>query len=281
MLRRTLLTLFVLALASAPTLVPTTSAQETPRYSRGFSCTSVGTATMDIWSRSDYNLEMTGFALTANGPLEVGQLIVGPWEQSEQLFLSPDSPPVNGWRFEVVDLGTGELLEAPGYTNEVCGYTEYPDETPVPTTAPITNGFSFLTVERMCTDQSFHATWSGTNVTNLEFSLTNTSDNWVSGWIAVDPASGMITHAVDHHSYDKVAAQVTFADGTDQLVDADVGTCTEVPAPPPAPSGSTSVPVTSLPSTGTGSDPETLVILTGLSLIASVLIVAGSLRQRQ
>ncbi len=144
---------------------------------------------------------------------------------------------------------------------------------PSPTTVPPANSFVLTSANRACADQRFRATWTGSNLTSVEFALSNTSDNWTSGWLTADPASGAFAAPVDHHGYDKVMARATFTDGTTAQQDADVGTCTEAPAPQPTAPPSKPAPsqpggATSLPKTGAG------VVDSGTMLIASVLLAA-------
>ncbi|MCO5225093.1 MAG: hypothetical protein M9953_07140 [Thermomicrobiales bacterium] len=137
------------------------------------------------------------------------------------------------------------------------------------TPTPVANAFALTSANRACADQRFSATWTGSNLTSVEFALSNTSDNWTSGWLSADPASGSFTSAVDHHGYDKVMARATFTDGTTSQQDADVGTCTEAPVPPPSkPAPSQPGGATSLPKTGAG------VVDSGSMLMASVLLAA-------
>lgn len=151
------------------------------------------------------------------------------------------------------------------------------DETPEATP----NTFSLTKAARSCTDQSFRATWTGANIDGLEFSLSNTSDNWTSSWMKADPAAGVFETAVEHHGYDKVVASVTYSDGSTEQVHADVGTCTapstpEKPATPQKPGG-----VTSLPSTGSGQAATNTTL--GLTAGALMVVAAGGMiirRQR-
>ncbi len=150
--------------------------------------------------------------------------------------------------------------------------TQIPDVTPT----PVPNTFALTSAQRMCTDQSFKATWTGSNLTSVEFALSNTSDNWTSGWLMADPATGVFTAPVDHHGYDKVMARATYADGSTTQADADVGTCAETPAPPPTVPPSQPAPsqpgaVTSLPVTGTGYGP-----VNGLAILVALAAVAVS-----
>ncbi len=142
------------------------------------------------------------------------------------------------------------------------------------TPTPVANAFALTSANRACADQRFSATWTGSNLTSVEFALSNTSDNWTSGWLSADPASGAFAAPVDHHGYDKVMARATFTDGTTAQQDADVGTCTEAPVPPPSkPAPSQPGGATSLPKTGSGGSLGGVVM--PVLLLASGLIVAG------
>ncbi|MCO5216717.1 MAG: hypothetical protein M9950_11280 [Thermomicrobiales bacterium] len=172
---------------------------------------------------------------------------------------------------------TATTAPVPTATAPVPTATQIPDVTPT----PVPNTFALTSAQRMCTDQSFKVTWTGSNLTSVEFALSNTSDNWTSGWLTADPASGAFTAPVDHHGYDKVIAHVKFADGSTAQADADVGTCAEAPAPPPTvppsqpapskPAPSQPSAVTSLPVTGTGNDP-----VNGLAILVALAAVAAS-----
>ncbi|MCO5215318.1 MAG: hypothetical protein M9950_04080 [Thermomicrobiales bacterium] len=200
--------------------------------------------------------------------------------------------PTNGWRIEG---WVGDFqVWGRDYTEGACSVSNgdwdvdpqpTPTQTPDPTPTPAPNSFNLVSAQRMCADQQFQATWSGANIVSLEFALSNTSDEWTSGWIPVDPAAGTVTHAVDHHGYDKAVFRVVFEDDASDMIDADVGDCAEVPAPPPpAPptsSGGSSQEVTSLPSTGSGLAPETMVTFGVLVLAVSALAVAGVVRREQ
>ncbi|MCO5217852.1 MAG: carboxypeptidase-like regulatory domain-containing protein [Thermomicrobiales bacterium] len=142
-----------------------------------------------------------------------------------------------------------------------------------------TNAFMLTSATRACEDQTFKATWTGTNIDAIEFALSNTSDDWTSGWLPADAAAGSFTTAVDHHGYDKVVTRVTFADGTVEDVSADVGTCTtpstpEKPTTPQKPGG-----VTSLPSTGSGNDAGMSSVLLGTMAIALTAMVSAGIRR--
>lgn len=151
------------------------------------------------------------------------------------------------------------------------------DGTEIPAVTP--NAFTLTLIQRMCADQSFNATWTGTNVVGIEFSLSNTSDNWTSGWLPANAETGSFTTAVDHHAYDKAVARVTFADGTSQVVDADVNLCVSVPANPPVTDQPSTpqkpVQVSALPTTGSGRAASISIV----SLMAAtlVLVTAGGM----
>ena len=115
----------------------------------------------------------------------------------------------------------------------------------------------------------------------VEFALSNTSDEWISGWLAADPSAGSFTSPVDHHGYDKVVVRATFVDGTTSQKDADVGTC-DTPAEPehpsmpsqPADSSGSANTVTSLPKTGAGDTQRglrQLAVITGAVALAGVI----------
>ncbi|MCO5216718.1 MAG: hypothetical protein M9950_11285 [Thermomicrobiales bacterium] len=162
----------------------------------------------------------------------------------------------------------------PGPTSTV----PVPTATAIPNTTPtpVPNTFALTSAQRMCTDQSFKATWTGSNLTAVEFALSNTSDNWTSGWLTAYPASGAFTAPVDHHGYDKVMARATFADGSTAQADADVGTCAEapVPQPPSQPAPSQPGAVTSLPVTGTGGAHYGVV---QLAVVTSAVVLVGAI----
>ncbi len=168
---------------------------------------------------------------------------------------------------------------------EPCGTPTDPGPTstataiPNTTPTPVPNTFALTSAQRMCTDQSFKATWTGSNLTSVEFALSNTSDNWTSGWLTADPATGVFTAPVDHHGYDKVMARATYADGSTAQADADVGTCAETPAPPPTvppskPAPSQPSAVTSLPVTGTGDAHYGVV---QLAVVTSAVVLVGAI----
>ncbi|MCO5215138.1 MAG: carboxypeptidase-like regulatory domain-containing protein [Thermomicrobiales bacterium] len=150
---------------------------------------------------------------------------------------------------------------------------------PEPTSPALNNAFMLTAATRACEDQTFKATWTGTNIESIEFALSSTSDDWTSGWLPADAAAGSFTTAVDHHGYDKVVTRVTFADGTVEDVSADVGTCTtpstpEKPTTPQKPGG-----VTSLPSTGSGNDAGMSSVLLGTMAIALTAMVSAGIRR--
>ncbi len=235
----------------------------------------------------------------------VGATYIAPGQTLNLPNILPFSAPYNGW---LVQVGFPNVEDPWNYPHEWLfeqTYTEgecsvnnggvdpqpsppapTPTQTPAPTPTPMPNSFNLVSAQRMCADQQFQATWSGANIVSLEFALSNTSDEWTSGWIPVDPAAGIVTHAVDHHGYDKAVFRAVFEDETSDTVDADVGTCAEAPAPPPpappATSGGRTQQVTSLPSTGVGDQTNAIVIVAAsmIALLASVLMVTGTLRKR-
>lgn len=193
-----------------------------------------------------------------------------------------------------VTFTNGETTQRDTAVN-ACNSTPTPPlETVTPTTAPtevpVVNSFMLTGAARACTDQSFSASWTGGNLKTVEFSLSNTSDNWTSGWLTADAASGWFSSPVDHHKYDKVMARATFIDGATQQQDADVGTCSDTPVPPPVPTqppvpptqapsqpttGSSQQPavVTSLPVTGSGVA-HTNALMIMLALVGTVIVGA-------
>lgn len=161
---------------------------------------------------------------------------------------------------------------------------------PTPTPTPISNSFRVTMATRTCEDQSFVTAWTGSNIKSLQLSLSNTSDEWTSGWQQIDPAPGSTLVPVDHHNYDKAVFEVTFVDGTVDTQYFNLGNCSdttpqvpEVPTPlvpgtdgPSKESGQT---VTALPSTGTGSSTNMMIIASALVLGACALVVTGSIRK--
>ncbi len=185
-------------------------------------------------------------------------------------------PPGNGNGGGETPGGGGET---PGGGGETPGGGGETPEVTAPATPGPTNAFMLTSATRACEDQTFKATWTGTNIDAIEFALSNTSDDWTSGWLPADAASGSFTTAVDHHGYDKVVTRVTFADGTVEDVSADVGTCTtpstpEKPTTPQKPGG-----VTSLPSTGSGNDAGVSSVLLGTMAIALTAMVSAGIRR--
>ncbi len=258
-------------------------------------------ANVSATNNSDQNIEVSVYVMNAaDEPEYVGRsAFIAPGDTWEQQ-INPSSRPTNGWLIVAETIDDDYLREVfytQRYTEGPCTFgntgldpqpsppAPTPTQTPDPTPTPAPNSFNLVSAQRMCADQQFQATWSGANIVSLEFALSNTSDEWTSGWIPVDPAAGTVTHAVDHHGYDKAVFRVVFEDDASDMIDADVGDCAEVPAPPPpAPptsSGGSSQEVTSLPSTGSGLAPETMVTFGVLVLAVSALAVAGVVRREQ
>ncbi|MCO5215646.1 MAG: LPXTG cell wall anchor domain-containing protein [Thermomicrobiales bacterium] len=153
-----------------------------------------------------------------------------------------------------------------------------------PTQAP--NAFTLTLTQRICTDQRFSATWTGANIAIIEFALSNSSDDWTSGWLSADPATGTFNADIDHHGYDKAVARVTFADGTTQDEVVDMSICVSEPTSPPVTEqpGSPSKPaeVTSLPKTGSG-EMVSVSVAGMIAMTASLVAIAGGMvirRQR-
>lgn len=292
MIRRLLTSLIVVAIAGLPALSLGASAQlGEASFSVHFSCYKDGSARLTGENHySDKSISMT--VLSQTGPNtfeELGSIDLGPGE-SKTLDIGPGVR-FGAWDIPVESLvpGEGTLYTVPyprdcfPFSDPEPGITPGPTiPAPTATLVPDPNSFTLLTSQRMCADQSFRATWSAANVVSLQFSLSNTSDDWTSGWFDAEPAAGSLVHEVDHHSYDKVMAEVAFEDGTSETLSVNVGACTEAPAPPPPSSGGTSAPpVTSLPSTGSGSDVNTIIAFSALALIAGTILVAGTLRHRR
>lgn len=288
MIRRLLTSLIVVAIAGLPALSLGASAQlGEASFSVHFSCYKDGSARLTGENHySDKSISMT--VLSQTGPNtfeELGSIDLGPGE-SKTLDIGPGVR-FGAWDIPVESLvpGEGTLYTVP-YPRECFPFSDpEPGITPGPTIpaptatlVPDPNSFTLLTSQRMCADQSFRATWSAANVVSLQFSLSNTSDDWTSGWFDAEPAAGSLVHEVDHHSYDKVMAEAAFEDGTNESVSANVGRCTEAAAPPPPSSGGSAV--TSLPSTGSGDNANTIAAMSALMLLATTLVMAGTIRKR-
>ncbi|MCO5228966.1 MAG: carboxypeptidase-like regulatory domain-containing protein, partial [Thermomicrobiales bacterium] len=94
-----------------------------------------------------------------------------------------------------------------------------------PVAAQTSNGNLSVTAARICGDQSLEVRWTDDSIDGISVSLSNTSDEWTSGWIEIlDVDAGTFTTPVGRN-FDKVVAEVAFSDGSSQQVDIDTGTC--------------------------------------------------------
>lgn len=288
MFRRFIALCIASVLISLPSLVTTTAAQGVDPVTVSFVCTFEGRGNLSATNNSDGEIRISVFARTASSNSLAGSITLAPGESSETQIVATVSPEY-GWSV------VAERTTAPGgvvwsglFVEGICSSGDGPAPTQIPTTVvptattapateiPVANSFVLVSAQRMCADQSFVATWSGANIETLEFSITNTSDEWTSGWVAADPAANTFTMDVDHHNYDKAAARAVFEDGSTAEQYMDIGNCTESPAPP----ANRSTAVTSLPSTGAGTSANSLIAITALTLVASIGIVSGALRRK-
>lgn len=248
----------------------------------------------DGWSVEGGTNPTTGFFTVVPGeaPAEppYGTFYFSPDHEYDTVLLFLHHPIVSGDGSTIYDYVTYTVnldpCDASGETPGNGEGSDTPGNGDVGNGEVVENGFILNSAQRMCADQSFRATWAGSNMESLEFALNNTSDDWSSGWLEADPAAGVFTVEVDHHNYDKVGAQVTYTDGTTEQFSADTSNCAaaEAPAPVDPPSsgsgatggssggGLSTAAVTSLPSTGSGTAHAELLALAS----AGVMLLAGA-----
>lgn len=243
----------------------------------------------DGWEEVTYTPGDTVFEFCRNGRDDSATLLQILFEEVPGVYLEatiyedayipwPDLAPeiIRGECDADSEPGNGDSDEIPGNGNAVA------------------NSFTLTAAQRMCADQSFEATWTGINISSLEFALNNSSDDWSSGWLTADPAAGSFSAEVDHHGYDRVGAQVTYADGATEQMSVDTSNCATAAAPapidppasadPPASQGSSSpgngsssgsgqvaASVSSLPNTGTGIIGSNAVLMAA----AATMVLAG------
>ncbi|MCO5216143.1 MAG: hypothetical protein M9950_08310 [Thermomicrobiales bacterium] len=76
-----------------------------------------------------------------------------------------------------------------------------------PAFAQTSNSNVSVTAARICGDQSLEVRWTGDSIDGISVSLSNTSDEWTSGWIEIpDVDAGTFTTPVGRN-FDKVSGR--------------------------------------------------------------------------
>lgn len=93
---------------------------------------------------------------------------------------------------------------------------------------------SSVGVQRTCTDELV-IQWIAYDPVKIEYSATDTSLNWTSGMKSVPDVNSQIHTDPIGRAFDKVIVNFIFADGSNELWDANVGTCSDLPVVPGPP----------------------------------------------